>query len=95
MPNGMGLCCVYAHGITDMHEMEKLLIGMLACASERHTAVSLTPFHSHNYESKFADVDMTGHCSRGLVSMFVDLKVPAFRESFGVTVTDGRLLKSY
>jgi hypothetical protein len=35
---GMGLFGIYAHGITDTWSMEKALIGLIACSTERHTA---------------------------------------------------------
>jgi len=35
--NGMGLFGIYAHGMTDTWVMEKVLIGLVACESERHT----------------------------------------------------------
>ena len=36
--NGMGLFgSIYAHGMTDTWVMEKVLIGLVACESERHT----------------------------------------------------------
>ena len=39
---GMGLFGIYAHGITDTWKMEKALIGLVACESERHTAENIT-----------------------------------------------------
>ena len=35
---GMGLFGIYAHGITETWVMEKVLIGLVACESKRHTA---------------------------------------------------------
>ena len=35
---GMGLFGIYAHGITETWAMEKALIGLITCSSERHTA---------------------------------------------------------
>ena len=37
----MGLFGIYAHGITETWKMEKALIGLVACESERHTAVNI------------------------------------------------------
>ena len=34
----MGLFGIYAHGITETWVMEKVLIGLVACESKRHTA---------------------------------------------------------
>ena len=39
---GMGLFGIYAHGITDTWVVEKALIGLVACESERHTAVNIS-----------------------------------------------------
>ena len=39
--SGMGLFGIYAHGITETFIMEKALIGLVACASERHTAENI------------------------------------------------------
>ena len=39
--NGMGLFGIYAHGITETFEMEKYLIALIACDSERHTAQNI------------------------------------------------------
>ena len=40
---GMGLfgTGIYAHGITETFVMEKALIGLVACESERHTAENI------------------------------------------------------
>ena len=38
---GMGLFGIYAHGITETWVMEKALIGLVACESERHTAENI------------------------------------------------------
>ena len=38
---GMGLFGIYAHGITETWVIEKALIGLVACASERHTAKNI------------------------------------------------------
>ena len=41
--NGMGLFGIYSHGIdADTWEMRKMLIGLVACESERHTAANIT-----------------------------------------------------
>ena len=37
----MGLFGIYAHGITETWVMEKALIGLVACESERHTAENI------------------------------------------------------
>jgi hypothetical protein len=37
----MGLFGIYAHGITETWVIEKALIGLVACASERHTAENI------------------------------------------------------
>ena len=37
----MGLFGIYAHGITETFVMEKALIGLVACESERHTAANI------------------------------------------------------
>ena len=34
----MGLFGIYAHGMTESWVVEKTLIGLVACASKRHTA---------------------------------------------------------
>ena len=39
--SGMGLFGIYTHGITETFIMEKALIGLVACASERHTAENI------------------------------------------------------
>mgnify|MGYP007078133770 CR=1 FL=1 len=39
--SGMGLFGIYAHGITETWVMEKALIGLVACASDRHTAENI------------------------------------------------------
>ena len=39
--SGMGLFGIYAHGITDTWAMEKVLIGLVACESKRHTAENI------------------------------------------------------
>ena len=39
---GMGLFGIYAHGITESWVMEKALIGLVACETERHTAENIT-----------------------------------------------------
>ena len=39
--NGMGLFGIYAHGMTDTWVMEKVLIGLVACESERHTSENI------------------------------------------------------
>ena len=39
--SGMGLFGIYAHGITDTWVLEKALIGLVACESERHTAENI------------------------------------------------------
>ena len=36
-----GLFGIYAHGITETWVMEKALIGLVACESERHTAPNI------------------------------------------------------
>ena len=38
----MGLFGIFAHGITDTWVMEKALIGLVACETERHTAENIT-----------------------------------------------------
>ena len=38
---GMGLFGIYAHGITETWEMEKALIGLVACDEKRHTAANI------------------------------------------------------
>ena len=38
----MGLFGIFAHGMCDTFEMEKALIGLVACEAERHTAVNIT-----------------------------------------------------
>ena len=40
--NGMGLFGIYAHGITETWVIEKKLIGLVACESQRHTAENIT-----------------------------------------------------
>ena len=40
--NGMGRFGIYAHGITESWNMEKALIGLVACESERHTAANIS-----------------------------------------------------
>ena len=37
----MGLFGIYAHGMTEAWIMEKVLIGLVACESERHTAENI------------------------------------------------------
>ena len=39
--NGMGLFGIFAHGITETFVMEKYLIALIACDSERHTAPNI------------------------------------------------------
>ena len=39
---GMGLFGIYAHGISESWVMEKALIGLVACETERHTAENIT-----------------------------------------------------
>ena len=38
---GMGLFGIYAHGITESWVMEKALIGLVSCSSDRHTAENI------------------------------------------------------
>ena len=38
---GMSLFGIFAHGITESWIMEKALIGLVACESERHTAENI------------------------------------------------------
>ena len=40
--SGMGLFGIFAHGITETWQMEKALIGLVACEKERHTAENIT-----------------------------------------------------
>ena len=40
--NGMGLFGIYAHGITETWKLEKALIGLVACETERHNATNIT-----------------------------------------------------
>ena len=49
--NGMGLFGIYAHGITESWNMEKVLIGLVACESERHTAANISKWTSEALES--------------------------------------------
>ena len=37
----MGLFGIFAHGITETWVMEKALIGLVACESDRHTAENI------------------------------------------------------
>jgi len=39
---GMGLFGVYAHGMPKSFEMEKMLIGLVACESDRHTVENIS-----------------------------------------------------
>ena len=39
--SGMSLFGIFAHGITESWIMEKALIGLVACESERHTAENI------------------------------------------------------
>ena len=39
--NGMGLFGIYAHGITETWKLEKALIGLVACETERHNATNI------------------------------------------------------
>ena len=38
----MGLFGIYAHGISESWVVEKALIGLVACETERHTAENIT-----------------------------------------------------
>ena len=49
--SGMGLFGIYAHGITETWVMEKALIGLVACESERHTAVDIVKWTKEALES--------------------------------------------
>ena len=48
--NGMGLFGIYAHGITETWVIEKKLIGLVACESERHTAANITKWTNEALE---------------------------------------------
>ena len=47
----MGLFGIYAHGITETWVMEKALIGLVACESERHTADNIKKWTKEALES--------------------------------------------
>ena len=49
--NGMGLSGIYAHGITESWVVEKALIGLVACESERHTAENIKKWTKEALES--------------------------------------------
>lgn len=53
--SGMGLFGIYAHGISETWVMEKALIGLVACASERHTADNIKKWT----EEALADIGFT------------------------------------
>ena len=48
---GMGLFGIYAHGITETWVLEKALIGLVACSSERHTAVNIKKWTAEALEA--------------------------------------------
>ena len=48
---GIGLFGIYAHGISETWVMEKALIGLVACESERHsTAINITKWTNEALE---------------------------------------------
>ena len=49
--SGMGLFGIYAHGITENWVMEKALIGLVACETERHTAENIKKWTKEALES--------------------------------------------
>ena len=72
--NGMGLFgSIYAHGMTDTWVMEKVLIGLVACESERHT---------HENIKKWTDEALEGMRAGALRDAL------AKRMCLGVTLTD-------
>ena len=48
---GMGLFGIFAHGITETWEMEKALIGLVACEKERHTADNISKWTDEALEA--------------------------------------------
>ena len=49
--DGMGLFGIYARGITETFVVEKALIGLVACESERHTAPNIKRWTKEALES--------------------------------------------
>ena len=49
--NGMGLFGIFAHGITETWVVEKKLIGLVACETERHTAENIKKWTTEALES--------------------------------------------
>ena len=47
----MGLFGIFAHGITETWVMEKSLIGLVVCESERHTAVNIAKWTKEALEA--------------------------------------------
>ena len=47
----MGLFGIFAHGITETWEMEKALIGLVACEKERHTADNISKWTDEALEA--------------------------------------------
>ncbi len=52
----MGLCGVYAHGITETWVLEKALVGLVACEAERHTAENIKKWTE---QQALADMGLT------------------------------------
>jgi hypothetical protein len=48
---GMGLFGIFAHGVTETWVMEKALIGLVACETERHTAENITKWTNEALEA--------------------------------------------
>ena len=61
--NGMGLFGIYAHGITETWVIEKKLIGLVACESQRHTAENITTWTNDALKS----ISMDAICVAGSI----------------------------
>ena len=66
---GIGLFGIYAHGISETWVMEKALIGLVACESERHTAINITKWTNEALEKMglTAAEHLLSCCPRSLI----------------------------